>query len=199
MCLTGTAASIALLGLQFDSALAKSAVQDLADKTTTHNVHPDLALLTILLEKGLFEKVAGGLQAQLLKLLSAESPPPALVFADSALAPTPSHKTADARSILLPATISLLVSKGYYAQAACLCAYHTHLHPAFANFESGMQQLMPYLRSHQDRVVSGDSVYCNVSDSWPLPLTLFRVHSSLPHLLAAATEQMTVDNYNSFF
>lgn len=195
-CIAGAAASIALL--QFDAALVNSALHDLADKAITDTVKPDLPLLSILLKKGLFERVAGGLQSQLLKCLSASPQTPLMVFAQSSSPVDTMLNVTDARSILLPATISLLVSKGYYAQAAALCAYHTHLHPAFASFESGMQQLLPYLNSHQE-IGKSDSSFCCMPESWPLPTTLFTVQNLLPKLLATATERMTTDGYNHFF
>ena len=162
-------------------------------------MEPDLPLLSILLQKGFFERVAGGLQAQLIKCLSADPQPPPMIFADSK-PPLPALRdTADARSILLPATTSLLASKGYYAQASSLSVFHIQLHPAFASFESGMQYLHPYLSAHQHLVTSDGKVCCNVTESWPLPSTLSKLQESLPTLLAAGVDRMMTDNYNDHF
>lgn len=197
-CLAGAAASIAML--QTDTALVDSALSDLADSAITETVQPDMPLLSILLQKGLFERVAGGLQAQLIKCLSADPNPPPLIFADFESPPPASLDIADARSILLPATISLLASKGYYAQASALCVFHTQLHPAFASFESGMQHLQPYLHAHQKLLIS-DSKVLNYSsfESWPLPSILSELHNSLSMLVVAGIDRMASDNYKDYF
>ena len=196
-CIAGAAASIALL--QTDIALVDGALHDLADNAITDTVHPDLPLLSILLQKGLFERVAGGLQAQLIKCLSAGPNPPPMFSAEYECCPA-LHDIADARSTLLPATIALLTSKGYYAQASALCVFHTQLHPAFASFESGMQYLHPYLNAHQQLLASDSKVLkCNVVESWPLPSTLSELQRSLPLLLAAGIDRMTSDNYKDYF
>ena len=196
-CFAGAAASIALL--QTDTALVDGALHDLADSAITDTVEPDLPLLSILLQKGLFERVAGGLQAQLIKCLSADPNPPPMLCVDFECSPA-LHDTADARSTLLPATISLLTSKGYYAQASALCVFHTQLHPAFASFESGMQYLCPYLIAHQQSLASDSKVLnCNVVESWPVPSTLSELQKSLSILLAASIDRMTSDNYQDNF
>ena len=69
-------ASPAVSLLQSDATLANSALHDLADKAITDVVKPDSAMLTVLLDKGRFDKVAGGLQAQLIKILSSDSASP---------------------------------------------------------------------------------------------------------------------------
>ena len=195
--IAGPAASIALL--QTDTDLVDSALHDLADSAITETVEPNLPLLTIVLEKGLFDKVASGLQAQLVKCLSANPCPPAMFSSANDLPSPTSHDIADARSILLPATISLLTSRGYYAQASGLCVFHTQLQPAFASFESGMQYLYPYLLAYQQLMTCPDSrVRCNMTDSWPLPVTLSKVQDSLPILLAAAVDRMKSDNCSVF-
>lgn len=163
-------------------------------------VKPDLALLSVLLDKGLFNKVAAGLQAQLLQVLSSDPQPPSL----EPYLSTPSSSAADscdaihAESILLPATVSLLIAQGCYAQAAALCMYHTHAHPAFASFESGLQQLQPYLTSFQKNSTLSNVTVADVSASWPLPQTLVRVHESMHARFEAALERMKADNYESF-
>lgn len=179
--------------------MVDSCLHDLADSAITETVEPNLPLLTILLEKGLFERVAGGLQAQLIKCLSA-NPWPRPMLSDDLLFPPPApHNIVDARSILLPAAISLLTAKGYYAQASGLCCFHTQLHPAFASVESGMQYLHPYLVAHQQLMTPDSKMrHCNVTDSWPLPVTLSKVQDSLPVLLAAAVDHMKNDSYNIF-
>lgn len=197
-CPAGAAASIALL--QTDTALVDSALHDLADSAVTDTMEPDLPLLSILLQKGVFERVAGGLQAQLIKCLSADPTPPPLIFADFDCPPPASHDIDDPRSILLPATISLLASKGCYAQAAALCVFHTQLHPAFASFESGMQHLHPYLHAHQKLLISDSKVLKYSSlESWPLPSILSEVHNSLSMLLLAGIDRMANDNYKDYF
>ena len=196
-CVAGAAASIALL--QTDTALIDGALHDLADSAITDTVKPDLPLLSILLQKGLFERVAGGLQAQLIKCLSADPNPPPMLSIDFEGSPA-LHDNADARSTLLPATISLLTSKGYYAQASALCVFHTQLHPAFASFESGMQYLYPYLIAHRHLLASDSKVLkYNVIESWPLPSTLSELQKSLSMLLAASIDRMTSDNYQDYF
>ena len=184
--------------LQSDATLVNSALHDLADKAIVNVVKPDLALLSVLLDKRLFEKVAGGLQAQLIIVLSSDPQPPSL---EPYLSTSSSPVACDdihAESILLPATVSLLTAQGYYAQAAALCMYHTHAHPAFANFESGLQQLQPYLTSFQQHSRSSNVTVADVSASWPLPQTLVRVHESMHASFDAALERMKADNYESF-
>ena len=184
--------------LQSDTTLVNSALHDLADKAIVNVVKPDLALLSVLLDKRLFEKVAGGLQAQLINALSSDPQPPSL---EPYLSTSSSPVACDdihAESILLPATVSLLTAQGYYAQAAALCMYHTHAHPAFANFESGMQQLQPYLTSFQQHSRSSNVTVADVSATWPLPQTLVRVHESMHASFDAALERMKADNYESF-
>ena len=195
-CVAGAAASIALL--QTDTALVDGALHDLADRAITDTVKPDLFLLSILLQKGLFERVAGGLQAQLIKCLSADPTPPPMFSADSQCSPA-LHDIADTRTTLLPATISLLTGEGYYAQAAALCVFHTQLHPAFSSFEPGMQYLYPYLIAHQQLLASDSELKCNVVESWPLPSTLSELQKSLPVLLAAGIDRIRHDNYIDYF
>ena len=196
-CTAGAAAPIALL--QTDPALVDSALHDLADSAITDTVKPDLSLLSILLQKGLFERVAGGLQAQLIKCLSADPNPPPMFSVDSNCSPA-FFDIADARSTLLPATISLLTSKGYYAQASALCVFHAQLHPAFSSFESGMQYLYPYLTAHQQLLASDNKVLnYSVVESWPLPSTLSELQKSLSVLLASGIDRMTKDHYTDYF
>ncbi len=192
----GAAATISLL--QSDSALVNSALHELADKAIVHVVKPDLALLAVLLDRGLFDKVAEGLQAQLIKVLSADHNIPPLLSPGYPSPSVPAHEYIDARTIILPATISLLAAQGCYAQAAALCVYHTRFHHAFANFESGMQQLLPYLKGHQEVVTAGGASCDNLHASWPLPQTLIRVQKSLDAMLAASIERMQADNYDNF-
>jgi hypothetical protein len=191
----GASAAISLL--QSDATLVKSALHDLADKAIVNVVKPDLALLSVLLDKGLFEKVAGGLQAQLIKVLSSDPQPPSLEPYTSISSSAVPCDDIHAESILLPATVSLLTAQGYYAQAAALCMYQTHAHPAFANFESGLQQLLPYLTSFQENSRSSNVTLADVSASWPLPQTLVRLHESMHARLSAALERMKADNYDT--
>lgn len=185
--------------LQSDATLVNSALHDLADKAIVSVVKPDLALLSVLLDKGLFENVAAGLQAQLIKVLSSESQPPSLEPYLSTSSPSAvSFDDIHAESILIPATVALLIAQGCYAQAAALCMYHTHAHPAFANFESGLQHLQPYLTSFQENSRSSNVTVADVSASWPLPQTLVRVHESMHARFEAALERMKADNYESF-
>ena len=76
--------------------------------------------------------------------------------------------------------------------------YHTHAHPGFASFESGLQQLQPYLTSFQKNSTSSNVTVADVSASWPLPQTLVRVHESMHARFEAALERMKADNYESF-
>ncbi len=184
--------------LQSDATLVNSALHDLADKAIVDVVKPDLALLSVLLDKGLFEKVAAGLQAQLINVLSSDPRPPSLEPYLSTSSSVVSCDEIRAESILIPATVSLLIAQGCYAQAAALCIYHTHAHPAFANFESGLQQLQPYLTSFQENSRSSSVTVADVSASWPLPQTLVRVHESMHAKFEAALERMKADNYESF-
>ncbi|DBB06293.1 hypothetical protein WJX77_007210 [Trebouxia sp. C0004] len=195
MAQAGASAAISLL--QSDATLLKSALHNLADKAIVNVVKPDLALLSVLLDKGLFDKVAGGLQAQLLKVLSSDPQPPSLEPYISTPSSAVSCDDIHAESILLPATVSLLTAQGYYAQAAALCMYQTHAHPAFANFESGLQQLQPYLTSFQENSRSNNVTVADVSASWPLPQTLVRVHESMHARFDAALERLKADNYES--
>ncbi|KAL0036267.1 hypothetical protein WJX79_010808 [Trebouxia sp. C0005] len=118
MAQAGASAAISLL--QSDATLIKSALHDLADKAIVNVVKPDLALLSVLLDKGLFEKVAAGLQAQLITVLSSDPQPPSLEPYLSTSSSAVSYDDILAESILLPATVSLLTAQGYYAQAAAL-------------------------------------------------------------------------------
>ena len=192
--LAGVSATISLL--QPDSALASSALHDLADTAIVDVIQPDLPLLAVLLDKGLFDKVAGGLQAQLVKALTADPDPPLLPF--PACTSIPSSDRVDARSVLLPATIFLLTAQGCYAQAAALCIFHTHAHPAFANFESGVQRLPPYLTSFKENLDTCDAVSTLSPATWSLPRTLIRVFQSLSTMAAASIERMHADNPEHF-
>ena len=191
----GVSPAIALL--LPEPTLASSVLHDLADEAIIDVVKPDLALLTVLLDKELFDKVAGGLQAQLIKLLSSDAAPPFILLLPSETIPSLCLHHAHPRSILLPALVSLLTAQGYYAQAAALCMYHTHIHPAFHNVEIGLQQLLPYLVNAKKSVKACNIAVADFSTSWPLPHSLFRVSSSLSALLDAAMERMKVDNYDS--
>lgn len=156
---------------------------------------PNLALLSVLLDKAVFNKVAGGLQSQLIKILSADANPPPLLLAGPD-PPSMAHDYIDARAVLLPATISLLAAQGYYAQAAALCKYHTHVHPSFSSFESGLPLLFPYLKSHLEVVTVDIAAYGQFPFSWPLPQTLQRVYKSLERMLAFSIERMQADKYD---
>ena len=136
--------------LQSNSALIDSVMNDLADETIIDVVTPSLSLLAVLLEKGLFSKIAESLQAQFLVLLQTSSPPALLQSISTAEDQSPdATSVVDARTLLIPATTALLVSQGCFAQAAALCFYHLKAHPAFANLEFGLHLLAPYIRENQ--------------------------------------------------
>ena len=148
MRLAGESATVALL--QSNSALIDGVVNDLAHEAITDVITPSLALLTVLLEKGLFSRIAESLQIQFLLSLRRSSPP-TLLSSNSYTGDSTSDAKhiVDARSLLIPATASLLVSQGCFAQAADLCFFHLKAHPAFANLEFGLHLLPPYIRENQ--------------------------------------------------
>ena len=191
----GSSPAIALL--LPESTLASSVLHDLADEAILDVVKPDLALLTVLLDKGLFDKVAGSLQAQLIRVLTSDTVPPFIRVHPSKIIPSLCPHNGDPRSILLPAIVSLLTAQGYYAQAAALCMYHTQTHPVFQNVETGLQQLLPYLVNAKKSVEACNLAVADCSKSWPLPQTLFRVSCFLGALLDAAMVRMKLDDYDS--
>ena len=144
----GESATLALL--QSNSALIDSVMNDLADEAIIDVVTSSLSLLAVLLEKGLFSKIAESLRAQFLILLQTSIPPALLPSNPTVDDSFPdATRTVDARTLLIPATASLLVSQGCFAQAAALCFYHLKAHPAFANLEFGLHLLGPYIRENQ--------------------------------------------------
>lgn len=179
--------------LQSDPALADSALRDLADEAITSVIVPSLCLLAVLLERRLFSKVAPSLQKQLLEvLLQSDNPslgPPACALSSTdACHAHEVHHAPDAESILIPATVSLLVNQGSYAQAADLCMYHLKMHPVFANVESGLPWLLLYVSRHQE--IFESPVWSPQVLRWPLPQTLSRLSAALGAMLADAVKRM---------
>ena len=191
----GVCATIAILS--GDNVLIESTMNDLADEAIVNFVTPNLPLLAVLLERGLFSNVAESLQLQLLNLLQKPATPPSLLqTSDSAFPVAQDSQNADfmASSIMLPASIFLLVSQGCYAQASGLCMYHVKYHDAFKNVESGLKCLALYVSKHQE------ALKCSPESpqpaDWPVPQTILKLSSALVDLLTATTNRMRTDSFD---
>lgn len=172
--------------LQPESDLTAAALEELSAKATDNRVQPDAALLAVLLDKGLFDKASGGLQAQLIRGISDNAEAPQLGIQKHGW---------QANSILIPALIAHLAAKGWYAQAAEVCAYHSLLHPSYRSWEIGLQRLPPYLQAHSQHSYAKLAM-ANFPQNWPLPVALRRLLTQLPSFAAVALQHMRENSFS---
>ena len=168
--------------LQPDAALTAKAMQHLRAKGGSL-IQPDLLLLSLLLDRGLFENVNGALQTGLAR----------------ALINSPEHQSFSvdinihsASTILLSSMVVHFAAQRCYAQAAEVCAHHTALHSAYFSLSAGLQRLQPYLRALRLHDNAGLDVH-NCVATWPLPNTLLRLGKMLSSRAELALEQMSQD------
>lgn len=178
--------AVAINLLQPNTSLTANNMQHLNMKSTDSSVQPDLVLLALLLDTGLFEQANGALQAGLVRTLMQTSGPPP--FADGNL-------ILDASTIMLPSMVAQFTRQGYYAQAAELCAYHTGLHPAYYSLNAGLQRLQPYLSAQTQHTHAGLDSSC-FSESSAVPNTMARLGQRLSSSAELALQRMSEDKFD---
>ena len=172
--------------LQPNTSLTASNMQHLKMKGTDSSVQPDLVLLALLLDGGLFEQASGALQAELVRTLMQSSGHPP--FADE-------NRILDASTIIFPSMVAQFTRQGYCAQAAELSAHHTGLHPAYYSLNAGLQRLQPYLSAQRQHTHAGIDSSC-FSDISAVPNTLARLGQRLSSSAELALQKMGEDKFD---